>query len=387
MKLMVVLPRVPGPLDKGDKLRAYHQLVELSKCYKLFVYCIAETGTPFSAKETLLEFCEEVHTYKLTRRQSVVGAAACLFTGRPFQAGYFYNAQIHAAIKQQFHRIKPDKILFQLVRTAPYRQGLNAPVTIIDYMDALSEGYKRMGDKLKGIAGLLYKEEARRLKRYEAEVFATFDKHIIISEQDKQLINHPERDAIAVISNGVDTEYFSPVRHQQRYDLLFHGNMNYLPNVDCAMFIASQIVPELKRRGRDVTFLISGAMPNKRVKKLGRRSGIEVTGWLNDVRIAYATSKVFVAPLQLGTGIQNKILEAMAMGLPCVVSPLAANALMLQHNQQVLIGNTVAEYCTHIENLLGNPALGQQLTANALQHVQQNYRWHDNVQKLIKFIA
>ncbi len=384
---MVVLPRVPYPLDKGDKLRAYHMLRELSRHFKIFLCCVAEGGNPFEAKETLLEFCEEVHIYPLGKAQSLAGAAQCIFTGKPLQAGYFYNKDIHNRISEQIKRIAPDRILFQLMRTAQYSLGLPKEKLILDYMDAFSEGYKRMAEKSFGFMRWLYAAEAKRLKKYEAEVFDGFDKHLVISAQDGALINHPMRETIEVISNGVDTNYFQPAQQTKHYDLHFHGNMNYLPNVDCALYIANQLLPELKRRGTQVSFLISGAAPHAKIKALAKRDCIEVTGWLEDVRIAYGASKIFVAPLHLGTGIQNKILEAIAMGLPCIVSPVAASALMLQHNQQVLIGNTTKEYCDHIELLLQDPAHGKALAESALKHVQQNFKWHDNMQKLIRFIA
>jgi len=185
----------------------------------------------------------------------------------------------------------------------------------------------------------------------------------------------------------VDLSYFKHDQHGKKYALLFHGNMNYLPNVDCALYIANEILPLLHKRNRNLTLLISGASPQKKVRQLSSRTGITVTGWLDDVRTAYAASQIFIAPLQMGTGIQNKILEAIAMQLPCVVSPLAADALMLQHGEHVLIGKTPDEYCDHIERLTADPQLRLYLTTKAYQYIQTQFIWEDSVYKLANFIS
>lgn len=387
MKLMVVLPRVPYPLDKGDKLRAYHMLHELSLSCKLYVCCIADSAPDKKAEKVLSEFCEEVHFFPISKMRSAAGALQSFFNGKPLQVGYFYSAAIHGEIVKQASRIEPDKIIFQLVRTAQYSEGLPADKLVIDYMDAFSEGYKRMAEKSFGLNRCLYAAEAKRLRQYETDVFNKFSKHLIISAQDRELIQNSGRHTIEVISNGVDTHYFQPNGQEKIYDLHFHGNMSYLPNIDCAQYIARQLLPELNRRGTKVRLLISGAAPHATVKALAKRNETEVTGWIEDVRQAYSASKIFIAPLQLGTGIQNKILEAIAMGVPCVISAGAAKALLLQHGKHVLIGNTPAEYCDHIEFLLKNRDTGKKLADAALAHVQQNFKWADNMKKLIRFIA
>jgi sugar transferase (PEP-CTERM/EpsH1 system associated) len=387
MKLMVVLSRVPYPLDKGDKLRAYHLLKNIGEQHDIYLFCITDTPVPFDVKEHLLGFCKEVHFYTITRLQSLLNCTAAIISSKPFQSVYFFNSGIAYKIAQECNRILPDFALFQLIRTSEYARYCNVPIKAIDYMDAFSIGYERMAVKSPLPTKTIYRVEAARLKKYEEEVFAWFNKHIIISRQDRDLIPHTDRETIKVIHNGVNTDYFTPKEHAKKYDLLFHGNMSYMPNVDCALYIANSILPEMKARGKMVSFLVSGGTPNKSIQKLATRENITVTGWIDDVRTSYAVSDIFIAPLQMGTGIQNKLLEAMAMGIPCVVSELAAKALGLKHMEHVLIGNTTAEYCNHIELLWSDNNLKQKLVINALDYVRKNFRWKEEAEKLMNYIA
>jgi sugar transferase (PEP-CTERM/EpsH1 system associated) len=377
MKLMMVLSRFPQPIDKGDKLRAYHQIKQLAKQNDIYLFCITDTLINEQSRQHLLQYCKEVNVYNIGRPKQLLNLTGCMFSGKPFQSMFFYSAGIHTQIKAAAQRIKPDQLFFQLIRTAEYANDIDIAPKTLDYMDAFSKGYERMANISSGIFEMLYRDEAKRLARYEAEVFGKFNKHSIISEQDRNLMSHPKKNEITVIPNGVDTGYFTPGNKTGEYALLFHGNMNYMPNINCAVYIANSILPELQKRKRDVNLLVSGAAPHPKVQKLGDIKNITVTGWIDDVRTSYNRAKIFIAPVQIGTGIQNKILEAMAMGIPCVVSPLVAGALQLKHGENVLIGDSTAEYCNHIEALLDNPSLYNSIVENALTMVRQNFKWED----------
>jgi len=383
---MMLLSRVPSPLDKGDKLRAYQQIKGLSKHFSIYLFCLTDHPVSFDMREHLLQFCSEVNIYPAGHVKGLLQAARGIVTGRPFQAEYFYNTETHRLLLQAAERIQPDGIFVQLVRMALYQNGLKG-MKVLDYMDAFSKGYERMADKATGIERWLLANEADRLKKFETEVFPLFNKHTIISEQDRRLIATPGNQPITVVPNGVDATYFSPVESPKKFDLVFHGNMNYPPNIDAALYIANHILPEMDRRGLQLSLLVSGASPHPKVKRLHRHGRITVTGWVDDVRSSYYLSKIFLAPLQIGTGMQNKVLEAMAMGIPCVASPLVANALGLENNRQVIIANSVAEYGNAVENLLANSELYNHISEQALQHVRTNFKWSDSWAKLQTLIS
>ncbi len=379
---MMILPRVPSPLDKGDKLRAYHMLRQMSERHELYLYCLSETHVPFDIREHLLQFSKEFFVFHSGRLKSAISACSCLFNDIPFQAGYFYHQLFSTELKIAAERIKPDVIFFQLIRTALYAPEIEHPNKVIDYMDAFSAGYERMSNKSVFPETFFYHIEAVRLKKFERKVFGYFKKHLIISEKDRQQLGGGMLNEMAVIANGVDTAYFQPVDSTCRYDLHFHGNMNYLPNVNCAEYLAKEVLPELKKRGISATLLISGAAPHKRVRKLADNDKIVITGWLDDVRTAYSASRIFIAPLQLGTGMQNKVMEAMAMGMPCILSGLAANALGLKHRQHALVGESVNEYCNYVAELLSNEHLRFSLGQNARNYAEENFVWHESIEKM-----
>jgi glycosyltransferase involved in cell wall biosynthesis len=160
------------------------------------------------------------------------------------------------------------------------------------------------------------------------------------------------------------------------YDLLFTGNMNYPPNIDSVMFLVQKVLPLVRQVRPDTNLQISGVDPSPRVRELARRDPrITVTGWVRDIRTSYATSRLFVAPMQLGTGLQNKLLEAMAMGMPCITSELANNAVGAHPGSEILVGSEAEDYAAHILRLLDDPVESARIAANGLRFVRDRFDW------------
>jgi polysaccharide biosynthesis protein PslH len=253
-------------------------------------------------------------------------------------------------------------------------------------MDAFNMGHSR---RLKGANWLmrwLLKEESTRLARYENLIFEYFEKHTIISEQDRALIFHPQREKIEVISNGVDLDFFTPnPTFSKQTEVLFTGNMAYPPNVDCAVFLATEVMPLVRKQMPTVRLKIAGANPVNEVKNCADDL-TEVTGWMNDIREAYLSSVVFAAPMRIGTGLQNKLLEAMAMDLPCVTSSLAAGAMDAKHGHECLIADEAQDVANRIVELLNHENLRKDLCACARVLLKKNFSWEGTVQKLSEVI-
>jgi glycosyltransferase involved in cell wall biosynthesis len=171
----------------------------------------------------------------------------------------------------------------------------------------------------------------------------------------------------------------------KEYDLVFTGNMSYPPNVQSCEFLVNKILPLVTEVKPAIKVLIAGANPTMRIQVL-RSAMVEVSGWVPDMREAYAQSKIFLAPMQLGTGLQNKLLEAMAMKIPCITSPLANQALNAKPGEEILIGETPQEYATHIINLLNNEKLAAGIAEKGYQFVLKNYSWETETAKINKLI-
>ncbi|MEI6695989.1 MAG: glycosyltransferase [Bacteroidota bacterium] len=385
MKLFVVLSRVPYPLDKGDKLRAFNFIRYLSAYHDIYLCCLNENPLHPEAMEKIQPYCKEIHVVKLSKIGIVFNLFKAFFNGKPFQIGYFYSSKAQRQINKLIARIEPDHIFCQLCRMAEYVKNQHIPKTI-DYQDVFSYGVKRrlMTDAFY-LQPLLHSEYKRMLK-YEAAVFECFDHKIIISETDRNLIPHQSKQEIHVLPNGVDIDYYHPSQIKKTNDVLFTGNLAYPPNIDACQFLVNEIMPLVWAKYPEVKLMLAGANPHVLVKKL-QSEKVEVTGWVEDMRKCYALSKIFIAPMRIGTGLQNKLLEAMAMQLPSITTPLANDALKAIENEDVLIGDTAEKLAEHIVFLLENENKSNEMALKSLNFVTANFSWKNNIEQLNKIIS
>ncbi|MCF8297402.1 MAG: glycosyltransferase [Saprospiraceae bacterium] len=380
MKILVLLPRVPYPLEKGDKLRAFHQVKQLSKNNEIILCALNDSKLHIDAIVKLKPFCESIYFINISLCRRLVNIVKALFNGNPLQIGYFYNNKAQRRIDSIIKEKNPEHIYCQLIRTAEYVKNLNIPKTL-DYQDVFSAGIERRIEKAKGLKKILFKLEHNRLLKYEEEIFDYFNNKTIISKPDQQLIPHIERDKIHIIPNGVDYDFFKPFESEKKYDILFTGNMGYPPNINSVVFLAKKILPEVHKKNPEVNLVIVGANPHISVKAL-KSEKIIVTGWVKDMREFYAQSKIFIAPMQIGTGLQNKLLESMAMKLPCITSNLANDALCAENGKEILIGNSHEDYAKLIISLLENPVNAKEVAVAGYKFVHANYDWEKATQKL-----
>ena len=383
MRLLVLLSRVPYPLEKGDKLRAYHLVRRLAQRHQVHLFCLTDAPVDPAAIDHLRGFCADIEVVRLPRWRVALRLAGALFGRVPYQVAYFHHGFAQRRFDRLLERVRPDHVLCQLVRTTEYVLPHHAMPRTLDLMDTLSKGMERRVRRAPIMLRPLFKAETRRLIAYENRMIDQFDHCTIISAQDRGFLYHPRRDEVVVVPNGVDTGHFAPMAEELRYDLVFTGNMNYPPNVDSALHLVTDVLPLVRRERPDTSLLISGADPGPRIRALAEADGsITVTGWVSDIRQSYATARVFVAPMRIGTGLQNKILEAMAMGLPCVTSPLANNALGARPGEAVLIGRDAAEHAAAILALLGDRELHARIAGNGRRFVQERFGWEQAVSVL-----
>jgi polysaccharide biosynthesis protein PslH len=386
MKIVVLLSRIPYPLEKGDKLRAYHQIKELSKKNEIYLVALNDTKIHPDAITQLSPFCKEILILNLSFWTRLKGLFYALFKGIPLQCGYFYSHKAHRKFIDFVNRIQPDHIFCQIVRVVEYIIGLPYPKTL-DYQDVFSKGMQRRYEKGRFYSKPLFYLEYKWLLDYEKYSFSLFDHHTIITAVDRDLIPHPEHCKIDVVANGVDFEKYQVHEIPKEYDLIFSGNMSYPPNIDAAEYIAKQIFPVLRKDFPELKLVICGAAPSSRVLALAG-NGITVTGWVDSMADYYAKSKIFVAPMRLGTGLQNKLIEAMAMKLPCVTSTLAGKPLEgVQSGREMIICETVSGYAEAIKMLLKTPDVYQQIAENGHQFVKKNYNWEITTAQLEKIMS
>ncbi|MFH1160712.1 MAG: glycosyltransferase [bacterium] len=384
MKLFFLLPRVPYPTEKGDKLRAFHQITHLSKQHEIIICALNEGVLHEEAIPVLSKYASAIHIIPLSKWTILSNLTKALFTGKPLQVGYYYNASTARIMHSLIRKYRPDHIFCQLIRMAEYVKDLPIRKTL-DYQDVFSKGVERRLATSSFLVRPFLRLEYRRLLAYERMVFDRFDNKMIISIPDRDLIPHPDREKIVVVANGVDTAFFHPLAREKTYDLVFTGNMGYPPNIHSAEFLVNKIVPLVLKKKPDLKVLIAGATPTMRVLVL-RSPNIEVSGWVPDMREAYAQARIFIAPMLLGTGLQNKLLEAMALKVPCITSPLANQALNAKEGEEILVGYTPEGYAQHILTLLHDPALAGRIAENGYRFVLKNYSWETETAKILQLI-
>ena len=391
MRIFVLLSRIPWPLEKGDKLRAFHQVKQLS-VHNEIILCALNTDLKADKQKAfraLQPYCRSITFIDLPPWVMLYNLVRAFLLGKPLQVGYFFSYKAKKRIEALISQHRPDILYGQLIRVADYISSVNVPKSI-DYQDVLSKGMQRRAQIASWFMKPFYVMEYQRLLKFEKLVFDDFDIKTIISKPDRELIPHPLHNKILIVPNGVDHDFFYPQNVDKQYDVVFTGNMAYPPNVNAAEFLVKEIMPLVWKKLPETKVMIAGATPDPKVKGLSSE-WVFVSGWLDDIRQAYSCSRVFIAPMQIGTGLQNKLLEAMAMGLACITTPLANNALDASDGKEILIGNNAATLANHIKNLLSDSELYAKLAAAGHQFVVNQYNWssaneilEDDMKELLK---
>ncbi|MDB9776061.1 glycosyltransferase [Vicingaceae bacterium] len=382
MEIFVLLSRFPYPLEKGDKLRAFYQIKELSKTHSIHLCALSDKKVNQSSIDKLLPYCSSIDVIQISKIQIYYNILkGLIFSKLPLQVSYFFNKSAKSQIFSLVKKYQIDHIYAQLIRTAEYVKDIDNVPKTLDYMDALSRGMERRIENSSFYLRPFVRLEAYRLKRYEHFIFSYFNKTTIISEQDKELIVNANNDLIQIIPNGVQHDFFKSKKSEKKYDLIFTGNMSYEPNVLSAEYLVREIIPLIKKQLPLIQVAIVGASPSSRVKALANKS-VLVTGWVDDIRTYYNAARIFIAPMQIGTGLQNKLLEAMAMELPCITSELANNALGAIEGESILIGRSPEEYANFVVHLLHNEEERNRLAIDGNDYVKKQYSWETSTKKL-----
>ncbi len=385
MRIAFVTSRFPFPVEKGDKLRAFHQIRLLSRLHEVHLIAISHKEIQQEDLDAMAPYCKSVKVFRIKRWLLPVNMVMGWVEGLPLQVSYFLDRTIKRQVQYHIISIEPDHVICQLIRAADYVRALPFPKTL-DYMDVFSEGMLQLAHQHKWL-GMFFNMEARRLAAHERTLYKDFDKHIIISEQERDRLKLPSKKYITVIPNGVDGSFsLDDSALQPSHDLVFIGNLGYGPNKAAVRFLVNKVLPALEKRNRVARLLIAGARPGISIRRLGHHKNVTVSGWVHDIRTAYRDGRIFVAPMFSGLGLQNKILEAMSMGLPCVTTSRVNNAIGAKADEQILVADTLDEMVDDILFLLDHPDDYKRIASQGKEFVLSHFRWEDQVCKLDEVI-
>jgi polysaccharide biosynthesis protein PslH len=382
LKLLILTSRFPYPLEKGDKLRIFHQIRELSRQYDIVLCALHEKSVQDFDFQQVKQYCTAIYLFPLSKGTLIFNIFSNIMRFLPFSAAYFFNKNIQKHVLKIAEKEQVDHVYCQLIRTAEYFKD-TPYIKTLDYMDAFSVGMRRRADSELFLLKPFFRIEAFLLKKYEKRIAPFFNHKTIISQQDKDLLGISE---LKIVQNGVDTDFFkqnptSETRNPKPFSLAFVGNLGYYPNVQAAKFLVKNILPLLKKEQPLIKILIAGARPTAEVKAL-ENDNVTIKSWLPDIRDAYTQAEIFVAPIFHGSGQQNKILEAMAMGLACVTTPLVNNAIAATPESTILLADTEGVFAKQIFKILQDADYQNLIKENARSFVETHYSWASSVKEL-----
>jgi glycosyltransferase involved in cell wall biosynthesis len=385
-KILVITSRFPFPLEKGDKLRMYNQIKYFSQTQQVYLVAIHHTQPKEEELEAIAPYCAGIQIIVLPIYLRIFNTLLAILSGTPFQVAYFFSRSKKKKIAAYIRQVQPDAIYSHLIRTSEYVKHIQGVKMTLDYMDCFSHGFFFKIKTTKNyLRKWLYRIEYSRLKKYEAGIFKYFQHHSIISHQDREVMPCEKKNNIAVVSNGVDFSIYHPIPTPIKFELLFSGNMGYPPNIDAAYFMATQILPLVLQAYPQARLLIAGINPPAKIKQLAG-AHIEVIEEFAHIRDAYAQSLINVVPVITSIGLQNKILQAMAMKIPNVTTTAGARGIGAENTEALLVGNTADELSQQILSLLRNSNHRIQIAENGYQYAWQHFNWDTHNEKILSLI-
>ena len=389
MHIMYVVQRVPYPPNRGDKLAAYHAVRHLARRHRLTVAALAEAPEELRHAQALeaelagtqSRVVAVLHPHRVARTQALMALAS----GESLSVAYYRSAALQAEIRRLTHVARVDVAVAFSSSMGPYVMGVGAPV-IADFVDLDSCKWELYAAHRAWPHSWLYATEARRLREYERRLSRLAHCTLVRTESEREdcerLIPGARFD---VLANGVDLDYFRPrpgLAGGRSRDIVFTGVMDYFPNVQAVEHFCVRIFPRVRAAVPDASFTVVGARPGRRVRVLAGHPGVRVIGQVPDVRPYLADAAVVVAPLVIARGVQNKVLEAMAMARPVVVTSAAARGVGTASGRGFLVADNPAEFAARVVGLLRDPVAASELGARGRQFVEQTCVWDERLQHL-----
>lgn len=371
-RLLFLAHRIPYPPHKGEKIRAWHMLDHLAAHWDVELGCLVDDPADLAHLPVLQGRCVAVEARRVSRRRQTARALLRLRPGRPLTEGWFHEPALAAWVSAGLAARRWDAVLAYSSGMAPYVMGRRPaggwPRRVLDMVDVDSEKWRAYAAAARPPMRQVWSREARTLLRLERRAAAAFDRTLLVSEEEARRFAElaPESGArIDWVRNGVDLARFDPALAWPRpYGpapaIVFTGTMDYRPNVEAVRWFAAEVMPLLRALPAAPEFHIVGANPAPEVRALAERPGVHVTGAVADVRPWIAHAAASVAPLRIARGIQNKVLEAMAMARPVIASPEAFEGVRAWAGRDLLLAGEPADWARRIEEVLGgaHPGLG-----------------------------
>jgi sugar transferase (PEP-CTERM/EpsH1 system associated) len=377
-EVLYVAHRLPYPPDKGDRIRTFHVLRSLSGRAVVHLACLADEVPDESAVEVLRRYCKRVEVVRLGRVTRGVRALASLALGRTATEGAFDAPGLRSVLRLWARETRFRSALASSSGVAQYLRikELRDVPAVVDLMDVDSQKWLDYAAATRGPRAWLYRTEGRRMRRLESGLSDSASALTLVTEAEAEIYRRFRPDGpVHAIPNGVDQDYFRPDPREPEGGCVFVGALDYRPNVDGACWFCREAWPEILGRSPGMRVSLVGRRPAPEVCRLARLEGVDVIGQVPDVRPFLSNAAVVLAPLRIARGVQNKVLEALAMGKAVVASPQALEGLRVDPGVHLLVASTPAEWSDAVVHLLGSSEVRRRLGAAGRRFVEANHHW------------
>lgn len=387
MKILIITQRCPYPPNKGEKIRTFHQLKFLNECGHDVIL-----ASPYENDAEKKHFTElrKYHCFKVVSAKlpaKPVRLMLGIIKNKALSISNFYSAKLQSKIDDILVSQDIDVIFCSASSVSEYvfhskvHATLNKPATLImDFMDVDSDKWAQYKKSHQWPLSLIYARESRLIANVEANVVKEFDHCLLITQTEVDLFQkiHGNVKNLTAIENGLDTDMFYPptnLRQTVNPYFLFAGVMDYAPNIDAVMWFIDWVWPTVINKWPSAKFCIAGMNPTEKIKKLQLKEGIEVTGFVDDIKPCFDKANIFIAPFRIARGVQNKVLQAFACGLPVIATSMGAEGIRYNADKDILLADTPEQYIDKITLLINNEERYLALSNNALNTIAENYSW------------
>jgi sugar transferase (PEP-CTERM/EpsH1 system associated) len=382
-RLLYLAHRVPYPPDKGERVRAYHEINALCERFEVTVACLAHRPSEHASARALAERCAAVHVGRVQKPIALVGGAWSLLAGRSVTEGYFRDRRWLRGLRRAAGTDGYDLVFAYCSSMLPEALAIPARARAIDLVDVDSAKWRQYARESTGPMRWLHGLEARRVEALERRAVEAFDLVTLVSADEARALPaggpnvHP-------VANGVDTDYFRPpdVRPDGAPTAVFTGTMDYRPNIEAVCWFAKHVWPGVRLAHGAARFVIVGRDPAPAVRRLVSSPGVEVTGTVADVRPYLHSASLAVAPLRIARGVQNKVLEAMSSGLAVVGSPEALEGIGARAGEEVVEARQPGQWVERVGELFQDPGRRLRIGDSARRYVLAHARWERRMGEL-----
>jgi len=393
-KLLYLVHRIPYPPNKGDKIRSFNILKYLSQHFQVYLGTFIDDAHDWRYLKDLEAYCQDFYAAPLKPLQAKLRSLPALLGSSPMSIPYYKDAGLQSWIKAQKDQHDFDAVLVFSSAMAQYVMGQEwaHQHRVIDFVDVDSDKWLQYAATKSWPMNWIYRREANTLLKFDKQVADEFEASLFVSAKEAELFaSMPGVDEAKVghADNGVDIEYFNPDADyanpygEDEQVIVFTGAMDYWANADAVTWFAQEVLPEVRKQHPEALFYIVGSRPSRQVQELANLSGIKVTGSVKEILPYLAHARLVVAPMRIARGVQNKVLEAMAMAKAVVVTPQGFDGITAEANNEVMVAESTLDFAFAVTELLDNPDKAAQLGQVARHHIEHAYAWENSLQVLL----